>query len=154
MSIRLKGGRSCGSDLQQTKTSKTRKQKAKTPGSISSNNAPIQTLETRETETATESLAAGLEATLAIVSIIVIEATVTVITLEESVRSKSLSLRSIDLREGEQGDVAQLLTTLRNRPILRSRRKLVLVEQAGPTRRTQSYLLMTVKRGLKSMSIS
>ena len=125
MSIRSKGGRSCGSDLQQTKTSKMRKLKAKTPGSISSNNALIQTLETRGIETASISLAVDLGATQVIVSIIVIEAIVTVITLEESVRSKSLSLRSIDRRGGEQEGVAQLLTTLRNRPILRSRRKLV-----------------------------
>ena len=152
MSIRLKVGRSFGSDLAQIKTSKMRKPKVKTPDSISSNNVPILTSETQEIETASISLAADMEVTQVIASIIVTE--VTVITLEESVRSKFLSPRSIDRQEEKLGDVARRPMTQRNRLILKSKRKVVRVELAGPTRRTQSYLSMMVKRGPKSMSIS
>ena len=127
--------------------------RAKTPDSISSNNAPILTSETLETETARKSLAAAdSEAIQVIVSIIVIE--VTVITLEESVKSKFQSPRSIDRQGEELGGVARRPMTLRNRLILRSRSKIVQVVLAGPTLRTPSYPLMTVKRGPRSMSIS
>ena len=125
--------------------------RAKTPDSISSNNAPILTSETLEIETARRR-AADSEAIQEIVSIIVIE--VTVIKHEESVKSKFLNPRSIDRQEEEQGGVVRRPMTLRNRLILKSRSKKVQVVLAGLTQRTPSYLLMTAKRGPRSMSIS
>ena len=98
--------------------------RAKTPDSISSSNAPILTSETLETETTntSQALAADSAATLAIANIVIEGATV-ITTLEDLVRSKFLSLRSIDRRVDGPGDVTQQPMTQRNLPILRPKNR-------------------------------